>query len=364
MTGRFSDKPPARGASDGRARPTSKSGDAKSAAPRSGAGKPSTGKPSTGKPAMGKPSTSKFSAGKASGAKPSGGKTGGNKFGSGRAPNDFAVTGIDTLGRSSRFQSDKPGPKSGARGPQGKTAAAPSKFARRQDETYGEKPASRNYTTRSYAERSGTAPVNDRPRNHAKPWEKGRPSVPAILKGPARLILVNKPYDVLCQFTDKNSPSPRLTLSDILNVPEVYPAGRLDRDSEGLLILTNDGRQQSRITDPKYKVAKTYLAQVEGTPDAAAIQALCDGVMLNDGMTLPAEARIIPEPDWLWPREPPIRVRQSIPDTWIELTIREGRNRQVRRMTAAIGHPTLRLIRWRVGDWTLADIPLGGWRDA
>ncbi|WP_112309443.1 pseudouridine synthase [Pseudogemmobacter bohemicus] len=177
-----------------------------------------------------------------------------------------------------------------------------------------------------------------------------------------RIILLNKPYDMLCQFTDLKSPSPRPTLSAVLDLPGVYPAGRLDRDSEGLVVLTDDGRLQARISDPKHKTEKTYLAQVEGIPDTAALAALEAGVMLNDGPTLPARARLVDAPDWLWPREPPIRVRKSVPDAWIELTIREGRNRQVRRMTAAVGLPTLRLIRWRIGDWTLAGISPGQWR--
>lgn len=180
-----------------------------------------------------------------------------------------------------------------------------------------------------------------------------------------RLILFNKPFGVLSQFTDKGSAdSPRQTLSDYINLPGVYAAGRLDRDSEGLLLLTDDGRLQARIAHPRHKMAKTYLVQVEGDPDRAAIQALRKGVELKDGLTLPAEARVIPEPPALWERDPPIRVRKSVPDRWIELTIREGRNRQVRRMTAAVGHPTLRLIRWRIGDWSLDDLPLGQWTDA
>lgn len=179
----------------------------------------------------------------------------------------------------------------------------------------------------------------------------------------SRVILFNKPYDVLSQFTDRNSPSPRATLSDYVKVPGVYPAGRLDRDSEGLLLLTGDGRLQARIADPKFKAPKTYLVQVEGIPDEAALDALRTGLMLKDGPTRPAEVERIDVPA-LWPRDPPIRVRLSIPDSWLRLTIREGRNRQVRRMTAAVGHPTLRLIRWRIGDWTLADIAPGTWRDA
>lgn len=178
----------------------------------------------------------------------------------------------------------------------------------------------------------------------------------------ARLILFNKPYDVLSQFTDLKSPSPRATLSDFVKVPGVYPAGRLDRDSEGLLLLTDDGRLQSRIADPRFKTPKTYRVQVEGEPDAAALEALRKGVMLNDGPTRPAEARRIDDPD-LWPRNPPVRFRKTVPDCWIELAIREGRNRQVRRMTAAVGHPTLRLVRWRIGDWSLDGIAPGEWRE-
>lgn len=178
----------------------------------------------------------------------------------------------------------------------------------------------------------------------------------------ARLVLFNKPFDVLSQFTDLRSPTPRATLSDFIEVPGVYPAGRLDRDSEGLLLLTDDGRLQSRIADPKFKTAKTYLAQVEGEPDEAAIAALCKGVVLNDGPTLQAKARRIDAPE-LWPRTPPVRFRKSVPDCWLELTIYEGRNRQVRRMTAAVGHPTLRLVRWRIGDWSLEGLAPGEWRE-
>ena len=176
------------------------------------------------------------------------------------------------------------------------------------------------------------------------------------------LILFNKPHNVLSQFTDRETAgSTRPTLSAYIDWPGVYPAGRLDLDSEGLMLLTDDGRLQARIADPKYKTLKTYLVQVEGEVSDAALDALRSGVQLKDGATLPAEANRMADPA-LWPRDPPIRVRQSIPDCWIRLTIREGRNRQVRRMTAAIGHPTLRLVRWRIGDWTLDGLQPGQWR--
>ena len=180
----------------------------------------------------------------------------------------------------------------------------------------------------------------------------------------ARLILFNKPYDVLSQFTDRGSTdSPRATLSDFIDVARVYPAGRLDRDSEGLLLLTDDGQLQARIANPRFKMEKTYFAQVEGLPDDAALAALRAGVTLNDGPTRPARVERA-EPPTLWPRTPPVRFRKSVPDCWLKLTISEGRNRQVRRMTAHIGHPTLRLIRWRIGDWSLDGIAPGMWRDA
>ena len=175
------------------------------------------------------------------------------------------------------------------------------------------------------------------------------------------LILFNKPYDVLSQFTDRGSPTTRATLSDYIDVPGVYPAGRLDRDSEGLLLLTDDGRLQSRIADPKFKLPKTYWVQVEGIADDAALDRLRQGVTLNDGPTRPADAARI-DPPTIWPRTPPIRVRQSIPDCWLSLTITEGRNRQVRRMTAAIGHPTLRLVRVSHGPFRLRGLQPGEWR--
>lgn len=177
-----------------------------------------------------------------------------------------------------------------------------------------------------------------------------------------RLILFNKPYDVLSQFTDLRSPSPRATLSDFISLPGVYPAGRLDRDSEGLLLLTDDGRLQARIADPKFKLPKTYWVQVEGEPDQSALDRLRHGVLLNDGPTRPARVERI-DPPALWPRDPPIRVRKAIPDCWLALTITEGRNRQVRRMTAAVGHPTLRLVRHSIGEWSLGDLAPGTWTE-
>ena len=178
-----------------------------------------------------------------------------------------------------------------------------------------------------------------------------------------RLIRFNKPYDVLPQFTDGGQKDgPRRTLSAFIDLPGMYPAGRLDRDSEGLMLLTDDGPLQARISDPRHKMAKTYFVQVEGVPDDQALQALRDGITLKDGPTRPAKAKRIDEPAGLWPRTPPIRVRKSVPDSWIALTLREGRNRQVRRMTAAVGHPTLRLIRWRIGDWSLDGLPIGQWQ--
>jgi 23S rRNA pseudouridine2457 synthase len=179
----------------------------------------------------------------------------------------------------------------------------------------------------------------------------------------SRLILFNKPYGVLPQFTDKGTEeSPRPTLSDYIDVPWVYPAGRLDMDSEGLMLLTDYGRLQARISDPRYKMRKSYLVQVEGEASDAALAALRSGTRLKDGLTLPAEAERISDPD-LWPRDPPVRFRKTVPDSWIKLTIREGRNRQVRRMTAAVGFPTLRLIRWAVGEWTVDGLGQGEWRE-
>lgn len=173
----------------------------------------------------------------------------------------------------------------------------------------------------------------------------------------SQLILFNKPFNVLCQFTDAEG---RTTLGDYLDIPNVYPAGRLDYDSEGLLLLTDDGKLQQRIADPRFKLPKTYLAQVERVPDEAALRQLRQGVQLKDGLTRPAQVELIEAPV-VWERTPPIRFRKNVPDAWLRLTITEGRNRQVRRMTAAVGHPTLRLIRVQIGPWELGDLQPGEW---
>jgi len=175
----------------------------------------------------------------------------------------------------------------------------------------------------------------------------------------SRLILFNKPYDVLSQFTDVSG---RATLADYINEKQVYVAGRLDRDSEGLLLLTDDGQLQHQIANPVKKTWKTYVVQVEGTPDENAIQLLIKGVELKDGTTRPARVRQIEEPDWLWERDPPVRFRKTVPDHWLEIQIQEGKNRQVRRMTAAVGLPTLRLIRTRIGEWTIDNLQPGDYK--
>jgi len=175
----------------------------------------------------------------------------------------------------------------------------------------------------------------------------------------SRILLLNKPYNVLCQFTDSDN---RATLAAHIREKGLYPAGRLDRDSEGLVLLTDDGKLQHCIAHPEAKLEKSYWVQVEGIPDEAALRQLREGVELKDGMTRPASVETMKAPA-IWPRTPPIRYRASVPDSWIKLTISEGRNRQVRRMTAAVGFPTLRLIRWRIGEWELGDLLPGQWRE-
>lgn len=174
-----------------------------------------------------------------------------------------------------------------------------------------------------------------------------------------KIVLFNKPYGVLTQFTDKAG---RKTLGDFIPIKEIYPAGRLDKDSEGLVVLTNDGQLQHQIANPKFKLEKTYWVQVEGKPDQAVINRLQLGVTLKDGKTKPTKAKILREPN-IWERDPPIRHREKIPTTWLEIRVTEGKNRIIRRMTASLGYPTLRLIRVAVGDWTLKGLALGQWRE-
>lgn len=204
------------------------------------------------------------------------------------------------------------------------------------------------HSKRDWQNKSRSAPVKNKAKRNTQP----------VTPKNRTIILFNKPFDTLSQFTDGQG---RKTLADYISVKEVYAAGRLDRDSEGLMVLTNDGILQAKLTQPKSKSTKTYWVQVDGTPEEKDLDKLRKGVELKDGMTLPAQIEVIPQPD-VWPRNPPVRFRANIPTTWLAITIIEGRNRQVRRMTAHIGHPTLRLIRYSMGEFSLGDLKPGEWK--
>ena len=212
-----------------------------------------------------------------------------------------------------------------------------------------------------HSSKPNTARLSKRPQN--KKYKSTENRLPPVTDATRKVVLFNKPFDVLCQFTDEGNPAnTRQTLADFIDIKEVYAAGRLDRDSEGLLLLTNDGKLQAEITQPGKKTDKTYWVQVEGTPTESDLDKLRKGVELKDGMTLPAKIEIMHEPE-IWARNPPIRERANIPTTWLSITINEGRNRQVRRMTANIGFPTLRLIRYSIGDWSIDGIENGKYRE-
>jgi len=210
-------------------------------------------------------------------------------------------------------------------------------------------------TTRKSQSRTRSDSSNKKRQQHARPSNN-----PPEDDASTVVLLFNKPFQVLCQFTDQDD---RETLANYIDIPDLYSAGRLDRDSEGLLLLTNNGMLQHRIAHPDFKLPKTYLAQLEGTISGKAIKQLCEGVKLNDGMSAPATAVRVDEPDWLWPRNPPIRFRKEVPTSWLQLTITEGRNRQVRRMSAAVGYPTLRLIRTHIGAHSVVGLAPGEHRE-